>query len=51
MLRSEDNELLCRVGPGTPIGELFRSFWVPALIPAEVLERVGFIQIRDSHNL
>ena len=24
MLSREDNELLCRVGPGTPMGELMR---------------------------
>lgn len=38
MLRPEDNELLCKVGPGTPMGELFRRFWLPALIPAEIAE-------------
>ena len=38
MLKPEDNELLCRVGPGTPMGELFRRFWVPALIPSEIAE-------------
>ena len=36
MLRPEDNEILCRVGPGTPIGELFRRFWIPAMIPEEL---------------
>ncbi len=36
MLRPEDNELLCRVGPGTPMGELFRRFWIPAMIPEEL---------------
>jgi len=30
VLSKEDNELLCRVGPGTPMGELFRQFWLPA---------------------
>ena len=29
MLNAQDNELLCRVGPGTPMGELLRRFWVP----------------------
>ena len=29
MLSREDNELLCRVGPGTPMGELMRQYWIP----------------------
>lgn len=36
MLSRVDNELLCRVGPGTPMGELLRRFWVPALMPGEL---------------
>jgi phthalate 4,5-dioxygenase len=31
MLSKEDNELLCRVGPGTPMGNLFRQYWLPAM--------------------
>ena len=31
MLSQEDNELLCRVGPGTPMGELMRQHWLPAV--------------------
>ena len=31
MLSVEDNEILCRVGAGTPMGELMRQYWVPAL--------------------
>jgi phenylpropionate dioxygenase-like ring-hydroxylating dioxygenase large terminal subunit len=31
MLNAEDNELLCRVGPGTPMGNLFRQYWLPAI--------------------
>jgi phenylpropionate dioxygenase-like ring-hydroxylating dioxygenase large terminal subunit len=31
MLSKEDNELLCRVGPGTPMGNLMRQYWIPAL--------------------
>ena len=31
MLNAQDNEMLCRVGPGTPMGELLRRFWVPVL--------------------
>ena len=32
MLSSEDNELLCRVGRGTPMGDLLRQYWMP--VPA-----------------
>jgi Class II Aldolase and Adducin N-terminal domain len=33
VLSKEDNEFACRVGPGTPMGELFRRFWLPAMLP------------------
>lgn len=36
MLKHEDNELLTRVGAGTPMGELFRRFWLPALLSEEI---------------
>jgi phthalate 4,5-dioxygenase len=36
MLNREDNELLTRVGPGTPMGELFRRFWLPAVLTDEL---------------
>ena len=29
MLSAEDTDLLCRVGPGTPMGELMRRYWLP----------------------
>jgi len=38
MLSNEENEFLCHVGPGTPMGELFRRFWLPAMLPDEVPE-------------
>jgi phenylpropionate dioxygenase-like ring-hydroxylating dioxygenase large terminal subunit len=31
MLSTSDNELLCRVGPGTPMGDLMRQYWIPAV--------------------
>jgi len=31
MLSKEDNEVLCRVGPRTPMGELMRQYWIPAV--------------------
>src|ERR1700685_2882244 len=36
MLSEQDNELLTRVGPGTPMGELFRRFWTPVMLASEV---------------
>ena len=36
MLSAANNELLCRVGPGTPMGELFRRFWLPAVLTSEL---------------
>jgi phthalate 4,5-dioxygenase len=36
MLTKDDNELLCSTNAGTPMGELFRRFWLPALIPSEL---------------
>jgi phthalate 4,5-dioxygenase oxygenase subunit len=36
MLSKEDNEVLCRVGAGTPMGEVFRRFWLPALLASEL---------------
>ncbi len=32
MLSTADNELLSRTGPGTLMGNLFRRFWLPALV-------------------
>ena len=29
MLTTEEMDLLCRVGPGTPMGELMRRYWLP----------------------
>ena len=36
MLTSEENDILTRVGPGTPLGELFRRYWIPALLSDEI---------------
>jgi phenylpropionate dioxygenase-like ring-hydroxylating dioxygenase large terminal subunit len=38
MLSREENELLCRVGAGTPMGEMFRRYWIPAGISREIPE-------------
>src|SRR3954451_15755427 len=31
MLSIEDNEVMCRVGPGTVMGNLMREYWIPAV--------------------
>src|SRR3954463_7729989 len=31
MLSTSENDLLCRVSAGTPMGDLFRNYWLPAL--------------------
>ena len=36
MLNQQDNELLCRVGPGTPMGDLLRRYWHPVLLSEEL---------------
>src|SRR5918996_300294 len=38
MLRKEQNDLLTQTGPGTPGGQLFRSYWIPALLSEELPE-------------
>lgn len=38
-MKAEQNELLTRTGPGTPMGELFRRYWIPALLARELPER------------
>jgi phthalate 4,5-dioxygenase len=41
MLKHEDNERLCRVGPGTPGGALMRRYWQPAALANELPEKDG----------
>ena len=41
MLTRDDNELMCRVGPGTPMGNLLREYWIPALHSTDLPERDG----------
>ena len=47
MLTPEENEMLTRVGPGTPAGELLRRYWHPVAIAAELSEDnpVKFVRI------
>ena len=41
MLSREDNELLCRIGPATPTGDLLRQYWLPFLPSTELPEPDG----------
>src|SRR5215471_2428081 len=36
MLAPADNELLTRVGPGTPMGNVLRCFWQPFALASEL---------------
>ncbi|HLG11338.1 MAG TPA: Rieske 2Fe-2S domain-containing protein, partial [Dehalococcoidia bacterium] len=36
MLSNQDNEELCRVGPGTLMGDFMRQFWMPAVRSGEL---------------
>jgi phthalate 4,5-dioxygenase oxygenase subunit len=38
MLRQDQNDLLTQTGPGTPMGRMFRSYWIPALVAEELPE-------------
>jgi phenylpropionate dioxygenase-like ring-hydroxylating dioxygenase large terminal subunit len=59
MLSRDENELLCRVGPGTPMGDLLRQYWIPTLpsyefpepdSPPKRMTLMGenFVMFRDS---
>ncbi|MPZ13881.1 MAG: Rieske 2Fe-2S domain-containing protein [Chloroflexi bacterium] len=61
MTTRDENELLTRTGPGTPMGGLLRQYWVPALLPEELPEPDGppirlqllgeqLVAFRDSHG-
>ena len=47
MLTKEQNELLTRTDPGTPMGELMRRYWIPVLLSEELPARDGApVQVR-----
>jgi phenylpropionate dioxygenase-like ring-hydroxylating dioxygenase large terminal subunit len=41
MLTAEENELVTRTGPGTPMGEVMRRYWMPAALSSELAEPDG----------
>ncbi|HZY52764.1 MAG TPA: Rieske 2Fe-2S domain-containing protein, partial [Reyranella sp.] len=38
MLSKEENELITRTGPGTPMGQAMRRYWIPACLSKEIAE-------------
>jgi phthalate 4,5-dioxygenase len=36
MLNVQDNELICRTGPDTPMGTLMRQYWIPCMLSSEL---------------
>jgi phthalate 4,5-dioxygenase len=61
MLSREENELLCRVGPGTLMGSFMREHWIPSMLSSELPESDGppvrvlllgeqLIAFRDAHG-
>jgi phthalate 4,5-dioxygenase len=40
-MHASDNVLLTRTGPGTPMGDVFRRYWIPALMSSEMPECDG----------
>src|ERR1700722_1557682 len=38
VLTPEQNERVTRVGPRTPMGEVFRRYWIPAALSSELPE-------------
>jgi len=38
MLRKDQSDLLTQTGPGTPMGHMFRCYWLPALLAEELPE-------------
>ena len=36
MLSTEENKILTQVGPGTPVGDVMRRYWMPALLSTDI---------------
>ncbi len=41
MLTAEENAYITQTGPGTPMGNLFRRFWLPAFLKSELPDNDG----------
>jgi len=40
-MTESENQFLTRVGPGTPMGNLMRQYWIPVLQSTDLPERDG----------
>ena len=38
MTTREQNDFLTQAGPGTPMGNLMRRYWIPALLSSEIAQ-------------
>ena len=61
MLTAQENATLTQTGPGTPMGDVFRSYWMPALLSRELpgpdcppvrIKLLGedFVAFRDTYG-
>ena len=41
----ETNEVLTRVGPGTPMGDLLRRYWWPVGVSTQLKEKPTFVRL------
>src|SRR5436305_1710611 len=46
MLTTEENELLSRIGPGTPCGDLLRRYWQPVCPVGDLIDEHPKKQVR-----
>ncbi len=53
ILTQEDNELMTRVGPGPPAGELLRRYWHPVAVAQELTDEnpTRFVPARRGSGL
>ena len=45
-MRKQDNDLLTQTGPGTPMGDLMRQYWIPALHSEELKPDAPPVRLR-----
>ena len=45
MTKQQESEILTRVGPGTPMGNVLRHYWFPALKSSELVPDVAPVVI------
>ena len=61
MLSREENDLVTQVGPGTPVGEMMRRYWIPVCTSRQIADKDSaplrvrllgedFIAFRDTNG-